>query len=375
VTAGVCRRVRRFLETASALLIVPSAQLLAQPSSPSDSETSLTLSAGAYHWFNWSRTAHDFDYGIDGLEGTYFWHLNLDVDHRLSDGINVGLHAEVRTREKDRFRPFIDGRTWIYEAYGSASGRFGTLKAGNVVSRFGLDWDGSFYGNVPYFDGLKLDPDRGISWERPWQINDAFSLASYVQFFTGENDVNGSISGADPESSHLFEEQDTAIVRLVPRWQLGGNGTLQLGVSVLTGEVDNVLGAPHDLDGTAFDASYTVGDFMVYGEATDLEGARHPTHYVTGGPSDEAETNLIGAQYTIGRTTLRYTFSSGDYENPGGRQELRLLGATVAITDNVTFYAEYVDWDVQAAGSPEVKFEDGFQFVLYWSHSAGFRRR
>ena len=71
------------------------------------------------------------------------------------------------------------------------------LKAGKLYSQFGRFWDGVFYGNIPYFDGLKLDTDIGLSWEQHVQAGDAVAIDYSAQFFAQDGSTNGSLQGRD----------------------------------------------------------------------------------------------------------------------------------------------------------------------------------
>lgn len=335
------------------------------------SSNTLSLAAGAYHWFNLPRHG-ELSYGTDGLPDTYRWEVFVDAEHRTGSGNALGFHGDVRFRENEKLRPFISSEVWTWETYGYAKTDAGTFKGGKIWSRFGLDWDGSFYGNVQYFDGLKLDPDWGASWEKTWAPNQALSVATFAQFFFAEDQVNGSLVGGDAESADHYRERNTAIVRVVPRWTLADNSNLALGLSGRSGKIETG-NRSHTVNGGAIDLTYTLGGFKAYAEADALNGSTNPAHYVTGGASDAVKDYLAGAEYTftpprvLGPTTLRYTFSRGEYENPDGKQDLRLVGLTTQFAKFFTFYVEYVNWDVKAATAPGIKYEDGFQFILYWN--------
>jgi hypothetical protein len=79
------------------------------------------------------------------------------------------------------------------------------------------------------------------------------------------------------------------------------------------------------------------------------------------------EAIWAGIEYKIGAFTPRVVWSHGEYENPGGSQDIFLVGGTVALTSWLTLYLEYVDWIVQADGGPEITFENGVQIVLNWN--------
>src|SRR5262249_32497121 len=115
------------------------------------------------------------------------------------DGTKWGAHVDARFRDGDeRFRPFFESRAWLWEAYGWAQVDDTKVEAGKIWRRFGLDWDGSWYGNVPYFDGYKLDPDWGASLERTFDFGHGVKAPSFLQAYVAEDRVNGSEPGADP---------------------------------------------------------------------------------------------------------------------------------------------------------------------------------
>jgi predicted porin len=103
-----------------------------------------------------------------------------------------------------------------------------------------------------------------------------------------------------------------------------------------------------------------------FGEYMHADGELNPTYYVTGGPTDTRADWMLGVQYKIGAFTPRVVYSYGAYKNPGGHQGLFLAGGTIEVTKSLTFYVEYVKWDVKADGGSNVSYEDGRQFVLAW---------
>jgi hypothetical protein len=331
------------------------------------------VAIGAYHWFNLPRHGGDPTYGTDGVPDTYRWEAVLDGQLQVSESNTLGFHTDVRYRENEPLRSFISSQLWTQELYGFAKTDAGTFKAGQVWSRFGLDWDGSFYGNVQYFDGLKLDPDWGVAWERKFSPTQQLSIDAYAQFFFAEDKVNGSLVGGDAESADNYRERNTSVVRVVPTWSLDEHSSIALGLSGRLGEIEVRGGDSHHVSGGALDITYANRGFKVFAEMDAINGRTNPAHYVTGGPSDAYRDDLAGVEYTfdplgfVGATTLRYTFSRGEYENPDGTQDLRLVGLTSQLAKWLTLYVEYVNWDVRAARSPAAKYEDGFQFILYWN--------
>mgnify|MGYP006186097583 CR=1 FL=1 len=56
---------------------------------------------------------------------------------------------------------------------------------------------------------------------------------------------------------------------------------------------------------------------------------------------------------------------------------MSLLGATVSINDHLTFYGEYVDWDVQADGAryaaaKDPWFDEEYRLADRWADATGW---
>ena len=106
-------------------------------------------------------------YGIPGENGTYYYSLEASPEMACQWGPfeKVARYVDVRFRDGGTpLRPFYpnDGDPWIQQGYVWAATGEGVLKAGAIWRRFGLDWDGSWYGSVPYYDGFMLATDWGI---------------------------------------------------------------------------------------------------------------------------------------------------------------------------------------------------------------------
>jgi hypothetical protein len=332
-------------------------------------DTGIPIGVGAWHWWHMNRQSpHDFHYGLPTLGGTYYYYVTADPRTCASEGgTQFGAHIDARFRDgEESFRPFFESRAWLWEAYGWLETQGTTIKAGKIWRRFGLDWDGSWYGNVAYFDGWKLDPDWGASAERTLDFGRGVKAPSFLQVFVAEDKVNGSISGADAESAEGSLEKLGFVARTVPTWTLGDSSSLAAGFSYQAQQIDNRDAPDHTVTAGAVDLTWTKGPFKAFGEMMKSVGSRNPANYVTGGPSDRSTDWMLGAQYQWRFVTFRGNVSHGSYEGPSGDQVFYLAGVTLAVTKNVDFYIEYVRWDTQAANGPRVPFEDGFQFVLNW---------
>jgi len=333
-------------------------------------EYDLPVTVGAWHWWHMNRNSpHDLHYGTPSLGGTYFWYVVADPQTAATDdGVQVGAHIDARFRDGDeRFRTFFDSRAWLWESYLWAKFCDGTtVKGGKIWRRFGLDWDGSWYGNVAYFDGWKLDPDWGASVEKTCNFGHGITADNFLQVFVAQDRVNGSEAGADAESNPHGHERTSFIARTVPTIKLDDGSTLALGLSAQTGRIDNSNSSDHTASAGAVDLTWTKGPYKVFGEYLASNGVRNPANYVTGGPSSHSTDIEVGAAYTWRFITFRGSVSHGDYDNPGGSQIFYLGGVTVAVTKNVDFYVEYVRWDTKATHGPRSVYEDGINFVINW---------
>ncbi len=332
----------------------------------------LPISIGAYNWLHVNNDGPTpSGYGIPGLRGTYFWYVDADPHVSLDGGViqSVGVHAEFRFRDTaDKFRPFFDHTYWFYEAYGYADTRIGRIKAGRIWKRFGLDWDDTWWGDVQYFDGFKLAPDDGFSWENTWHPAATFKLDSFVQYFVAPSNISGSLVGANPQSVTGSSERNVGVIRIVPTWQLTDDASLALGISTLAGEIKNTAARGNNTNQLAWaaDITYKWNGFKVFGEVDQSFGVLNRKRYVSGGPSNRITDLLAGMAYRYGPVTYRFAWSAGFDANPSGHQYLWVPGVTIAMTKNINLYAEYVRWDVTDRTGKRTTFEDGFQLVLNW---------
>jgi hypothetical protein len=330
----------------------------------------MPITGGAWHWFHQSLNGDPGGYGIPGLRDTYFWYLFADPEYNTAAGNKIGGHMELRLRETDTFRSFIDDQVWPWELYGYISNDdLGTLKAGQLYNRFGLMWDGVFFGNAAYFDGLKLDADYGLSWEKTTEIDSCLKVDSYFQYFFHEDQSNGSFAGADAESVFGYTEKNTGVARIVPTWTREDGSQLSLGASAMVGQIDSTIALPDEtVWAYGLDATYTNGPWKMMIEGSQTFGVRNPVNYVSGGPSDQL-TNFLGAvHYTRGAVTYRCSYSNSIYEHPYAIQNMVVAGATITLTKNVDLYVEYVNERVDHAAIPAQNqtFFDGIEWVINW---------
>lgn len=329
----------------------------------------IPIEVGAWHWWHMNRLhPHDFMYGQRGLEGTYYYYLKFDPEMGGEGMPKFGAHIDARARDgEESFRPFYESNLWLWEAYGWVDLCDSRIKAGKIWRRFGLDWDGSWYGNVAYFDGWKLDPDWGASAEHTFKFNNGMTMPSFAQVFFAEDKVNGSISGADAESDDHASERESIVLRAVPTWTSEKLGEFAVGGSWQAGKIDSHDRSDHTVTAGALDATWTKGHGKVFAEWLRSVGTRNSANYVTGGSSSGSTIEEIGGSYTYKFATFKANVSHGEYDSPGGAQVLYLVGVDLAVTKNVAFTVEYVRWDTKAnRDAPRAFFEDGISFVINW---------
>ena len=333
------------------------------------------LSAGANHWFHLDRDERIYGngYGVPTESGTYYWYIGADPSLTLGDGSfkEIGAHVQFRFRddEHDKLRSFYHNTYWFYEAYAYANTSIGTFKAGEIVKQFGMPWDGTWWEGVPYFDGYKFNPDYGFSWENEWKACDGFTVNSVAQFFFASNRVSGAIPGADAESTVGYKERNTGIVRVVPTWKFNKNLKLEWGISGLAGGIKGPRNAVTDsLHGAVgSDLTLTWKNFSVFGEYIDGFGITTPARYVSGGPSDRVNSLRGGVSYKYGPVTFHVNYSYGWDHDPSGHQYVFDPGLNIQLAKNLTFYAEYVKWDVTNRFGQTAKYDDGFELILVWN--------
>jgi hypothetical protein len=331
----------------------------------------LPVTLGAWHWWRIPTGGPGAGgYGSPSLPGTYYYYLQIDPFWTTGGKFvqSVGLHADLRLREKNAFRSSLNSTFWPFEMYAWASTTAGVFKVGQMRRKFGLEWDGSFYGNVLYYDGFKLNSDIGVSWERTFWIKPKFSLESHAQFFFREDGISSGLTGADTESTTAFRLQNQAIVRVVPTWWFSPTSSLALGFSGSVGQVKALSAGYHDhaLTVWGIDLTYTSGKFKTFAEVLQRNGAINPVRYVSGGMSTRTTDFIVGASYITGPVTWRVAYSAGYDSHPGGKQFMFVPGVTIAMTKNIDLYLEYVKWSVQASGSSAMTYENGFQAAINW---------
>jgi hypothetical protein len=289
----------------------------------------------------------------------------------------ISGHAELRFRDgghrfpganNDFLRPQFSSNLWFQELYASVQPQADwQVKLGKVYRRFGLFWDDSFFGNVHYYDGHKLNPDYGASLEGKRALPGAgrLSLSYTAQYFLQSDGINGSINyarevgpgpgqeGFDPLTrfGSPEAEQDSGgnrmtqlrhvgvgrLALVVAPAEAGGLG-LDVGVSGLNGRVRRASA----LDGVRSDRRFSqagVDATLTYGP-----GVLALEYTEQFGPGLRDASYLLGSvRYQLGSLQLRFGASHATYR-VGGQpvQEFQLVpGLTYAFGGGLSAMLEY----------------------------------
>jgi hypothetical protein len=306
----------------------------------------------------------------DGDNNFNVFFANLLLDGKWE---SFGLHIEPRFRDTP-LRSFFTGPAWLQEAYASDTIGPVTVKVGKSYKRLGLFWDNSFYGNVQVYDGLKLDPNYGVSVEGSLGQKEAFGVDFSAQFFIVDGSTNVSLAGRDTLSVPGARRRNAIVGRVAPIYHFGDEGSVQVGVSAEHFTAD----LPTGEDGVtrfAGEAKATYGTFGAWGEVLVQDG-RHVTDFPYAGTTAPAAPGrasgdnryvLLGAEYGIGPVTLRYNFSYADYHDVDVTEVMHVPAIGLAVNQNLSVLAEYVHWtrdtnegDVDVDKSLNVTFSGHF---------------
>ena len=291
---------------------------------------------------------------VDGGKGNVdLYFANLLLDGKFG---RFALHVEPRFRDS-RLRDFYPGPVWAQEAYGAVTLAPGAvLKAGKVYSHFGLFWDNSFYGNVQVYDGLKLDPDYGLSLEGAIRPDAVAGLHYWAQYFVVDGHTNVSLSGRDTISIPGAHRRNQAVLRVEPFYRAGDHATLIGGVSGAYFQADLGAAGTNNVYRAAGDLSVSVRRWSAWAEYTRQQGRSVTDFPVAGQPatagapatpgqaSKHINYALAGTQVALGPVTVRYNVSTGRYEDQDVSEWMHVPAAAYALGNNFTVLAEFVDW-------------------------------
>lgn len=288
----------------------------------------------------------------------YGAHIKLD-----RDGERLGFHLEYRLRTT-RLRSFFPGPTWMQEGYVKAKVPGGTVKVGQIYKQLGIFTDYSFYGDLPYFDGLKYNPEWGVSYEGTNRITDRISFEHDVQFFRTDSRINGSYPGRDVVSDPTGRRRNEVVLRGVPHFKLTERASLAVGGSFERGGVTRQF----DRDNNTYrraggEATLTIGPASVYGEVIHqtFEGTRFPD-------LPNVTYSAVGANIDFKKFSTHINYSQGNYDAPGRRKEYMIQpGLIFPLGRGFSLYTEYTYWITEGDRRKRNIFDRSLNLVLIFS--------
>jgi len=283
----------------------------------------------------------------NGWKNQFLIYSNLRFDARWQP---FGLHFEPRL-SNEKMRPYYDGLAWIQEAYLFVDVAPVVLKVGKIYKQLGLFWDGTFYGNIQVYEGLKLDPNAGLSLEGT--LGKQAGVAFWAQFFIVDGHTNASLGGRDTISIPGARRRNTLVARVQPFVQLSRSAKLEVGLSGEHFDAD-LPGGTNSVWRGAVDARLTWSRLGLWGEVLHQSGANvdafpYPADAtaeppVPGRASARNTYLLAGAEYGVGPVTLRYNLSLARYSDVSVDEVLHVPGIGLKFNDNTSFLAEYASW-------------------------------
>ena len=333
--------------------------------------------------------------------------INLDeVGSSFSEVFEVRLRLEAefgryRLYAVPRFadkpvRSYMAGTSWIEEAYIATDLGPVTVKTGKVYAHLGLFYDGSWLGPVHLYDGLKLDPSHGVSFEGNIE-GQPFGLGFWAQGFLTDGTSSYAdpdrdthtirLPGTDPSRAPDAHRRHMVFGRVEPRLKLNEEANIGLtlggGVSNFEADLPEIVADPADpavvarpasddrVTRVAADATFTATSLSIWGEYSRQWG-RHVLDWPdTGTSSDDVRYLMFGGEYTlepIGADwlTLRFTYSTGDYAEVGYKAMRMAPGFNVAMHKYLLLQVEYGmvrgEWDDPAQEDSEF---DALFFVFH----------
>lgn len=146
------------------------------------------------------------------------WRASVILDSKYD---RYGQHIEFRAR--DRGLRWMPTSAWLEECYASvdimkATNPLGpmTLKVGKSYMMFGRIWDNSFYGSIMFRDGLKLDPNWGLSLEGALGATKKFGTRYFAQFYFTDGQTSTAQTNRDSISITPAGQQ-SAVLGFTPR--------------------------------------------------------------------------------------------------------------------------------------------------------------
>lgn len=284
----------------------------------------------------------------NGWDNQFWIYTNLRFQARWD---RFGLYFEPRL-SNEKMRSYYDSLGWVHQAYLFYELEPFSLKIGKLYKQVGLFWDNTFYGNIQVYEGLKFDPNNGLSLEA--NFGKRFGTAVWAQYFVIDGHTNSSLVGRDTISIAGARRRNIFAGRVQPFFPLAERSRLEFGLS---GEhfTADLPEESNSVQRIAADVKLTWAGFGMWGEVLHQFGSNVTAYPYTGDPaatppvpgrSSANNTYLLaGAEYTLGPVTLRYNLSLARYGDLFVQEVLHLPGVGIALHEHVSFLAEYAVWN------------------------------
>jgi len=317
-----------------------------------------------------------YDYKPFSLPGTrsnfdlYGLHLKFD----RSEG-PVGFHVEYRMRTT-KLRSFFTGPTWLQEGYLKFKAPGGTVKVGEIYKQFGIFTDYAFYGGLPYFDGIKYNPEWGVSYEGTNKISERVSLEHDLQYFRTDSRINGSIAGNDIVSDPTGRRRNEFVARFVPHLQLTDQVAFSFGPSFEVGQVSRQAVDVSTYWRVGGEATLDVGPAKFFGEVIkqnyDYDAgklAKNPGIASYYNDLPKVTYSTLGMNMPFNKwVSTHINYGQGNYDTPGRRHEYMMQpGLVFTLADGYAVYLEYEYWVRRAGPSAKLFFDRSLNTAFYIS--------
>lgn len=308
-----------------------------------DLQKHLPFTLSADTWLYYFQPLKKAAFGGDNAFELYSFYLNIKKEWN-----NFGFSASLRFRDT-KLRSWHPSNIYAREIYGTKQTPLGLIKVGTFFKQVGYFWDDSFFGNVQYFDGLKLDPDTGIALEGERHLGQHWRLPYFFQFFLTSDGYHGGLTKRDAESSPGTREKNTGVIRIIPTFEFGQGRSLALGGSYLHSRINRPMGErDNDLTQLAADLELRWGPLLTYGEFLHQQG-RNSVFFPRPGGSSSTQYWLAGARYDWGRFNWRMNFSLADYKG-GIKEYIAQPGVVYSIAEGLDLWLEHDLWRHREGG-------------------------
>lgn len=290
----------------------------------------------------------------NGWDPLFFIYSNLKATARWR---GLGIYFEPRL-SSEKMRPYYDSLAWMQQGYVFFEQGPLRLEVGKMYKRVGLAWDGSFYGNIQVYEGLKFDPNVGATGQARFGEETGVELSA--QYFVLDGHLNASLTGRDTVSIPDARRRNIVAGRVAPFFRLSKSARLDVGISgeAFTADLPATAtadAAENSVQRAAVDVKLAAGPFGIWGEYLHQWGANVNAYPLPGDPtasppvlpqvSADNTYLLAGCEYTFWQLTARYNVSYARYADVDVTEVLHLPGIGWAFHEHATALFEYAYWD------------------------------